>query len=44
MGQHRKPSDNSALKNLIDFKFTPFNEGLKETVNWFNTNYEILRK
>ena len=44
MGQHRKPSDNSALKNLIDFKFTPFNKGLKETVNWFNTNYEILRK
>ena len=44
MGQFRKPSDNSVLKNLYDFKFTPFKQGLKETVNWFTENYNTLRK
>jgi GDP-L-fucose synthase len=44
-GQHRKPSDNSKLKNYLpDFKFTPIEEGLKETVKWFIDNYETARK
>jgi GDP-L-fucose synthase len=44
-GQFRKPSDNSKLKSYLpDFKFTPIEEGVKETINWFNQNYENIRK
>jgi len=43
-GQYRKPSDNTLLKSLLDFPYTSFNEGLKDTVEWFNNNYETLRK
>ena len=35
-GQHRKPSDNSLIKELLpDFEYTSFEQGIKETVNWF---------
>ena len=44
-GQLRKPSDNSKIKELIpDFEYTPFEQGIKETVNWFIENYEYSRK
>ena len=44
-GQPRKPSDNSIFKELYpNFSFTPIEEGLKETINWFLQNYNILRK
>ena len=44
-GQFRKPSDNSKIKNYLpDFKFTPIEDGIKETVKWFIENYEITRK
>jgi len=44
-GQFRKPSDNSKLKSyLSDFKFTPIEEGIKESVKWFIENYEKSRK
>ena len=44
-GQYRKPSDNSKLKSYLpDFKFTPIEEGLGETVKWFIDNYETSRK
>lgn len=44
-GQFRKPSDNSKLKSYLpDFKFTPFEEGIKKTVKWFIENYETARK
>jgi GDP-L-fucose synthase len=44
-GQHRKPSDNSKLKTYLpDFKFTPIEEGLTQTVKWFIDNYETTRK
>jgi GDP-L-fucose synthase len=44
-GQLRKPSDNSKLKMYLpDFKFTPIEEGLKETINFFIKNYENIRK
>jgi len=44
-GQYRKPSDNSKLKSYLpDFKFTPIEEGIKETVYWFKENYDRARK
>ena len=44
-GQLRKPSDNSKIKELIpDFEYTPFEQGIKETVNWFIENYDEARK
>jgi GDP-L-fucose synthase len=44
-GQHRKPSDNSVIKNLIpDFKYTSLEDGLTESINWFIDNYENARK
>jgi GDP-L-fucose synthase len=44
-GQLRKPSDNSKLKKLIgDFRFTPIEQGLEESIGWFVENYERVRK
>ena len=44
-GQYKKPSDNSKIKELMpDFKYTSFETGIKETVNWFIENYENARK
>jgi len=44
-GQLRKPSDNTKLKSLIpDLKFTPIEEGLQKSINWFIQNYEDCRK
>jgi GDP-L-fucose synthase len=44
-GQFRKPSDNTKIKNYLpDFKFTPLYEGLKETIEYFEKNYTIIRK
>lgn len=44
-GQFRKPSDNSKIKNYLpNFKFTPLYEGLKETIDWFEGNYNVIRK
>jgi len=44
-GQFRKPSDNNKLMSYLpDFKFTPIEEGLKETVEWFIENYTYARK
>ena len=44
-GQYKKPSDNSKIKELLpDFEYTPFEQGIKETVNWFKENYENARK
>ena len=44
-GQFRKPSDNTTIKELLpDFKYTSFEDGIKETVNWFKENLENARK
>jgi GDP-L-fucose synthase len=44
-GQYRKPADNSKLLSIIpEFEFTPLEEGLKETIDWFIKNYENIRK
>ena len=44
-GQFRKPSDNSKIKSYLpDFKFTPLYDGIKETIEYFEKNYNIIRK
>ncbi|XP_027210428.1 GDP-L-fucose synthase [Penaeus vannamei] len=43
-GQYKKTASNAKLrKYLPDFKFTPMQQGIKETVNWFLENYESAR-
>ncbi|XP_063610305.1 GDP-L-fucose synthase-like [Penaeus indicus] len=44
-GQFKKTASNAKLrKYLPDYKFTPIQQGIKETVNWFIENYESARK
>lgn len=44
-GQLRKPSDNSKLKLIApDFKYTPLERGIEETVDFFEKNFEKVRK
>lgn len=44
-GQFRKPSDNSKIKNYLpNFKFTTLYDGLKETIEYFEKNYNVIRK
>ena len=44
-GQFRKPSDNSKIKNYLPkFQFTPLYTGLRETIEYFEKNYNLLRK
>ena len=50
-GQYRKPASNEKLIRLMretskdneEFKFTPFEQGLKESVDWFIENYDQAR-
>jgi len=43
-GQLRKPSDSSKLKSLLpNFKFTPIEEGLQETIDWYAKNEYKVR-
>jgi GDP-L-fucose synthase len=50
-GQYRKPASNEKLLRLMretsqdneEFKFTPFERGLKESVDWFIENYHQAR-
>jgi len=44
-GQFRKPSDNSKIKGYLpNFQFTPIYDGLKETIDFFEKNYNNVRK
>lgn len=44
-GQFRKPSSNQRLIDIIgNYNFIPLEIGLKETIDWFNENYEAIRK
>jgi GDP-L-fucose synthase len=44
-GQFRKPSDNHKIKKYLpNFKFTPLYDSLKETIEYFEINYNLLRK
>jgi GDP-L-fucose synthase len=39
-GQHRKP----AKSDLVDFKFTPIEDGINKTVDWYLNNQETIRR
>ena len=44
-GQYRKSTSNLRLKDFVpEYEFTPFEEGIKKTVDWFVENYETCRK
>lgn len=44
-GQYKKTANNSKLVELCpDFCFTPMEQGLRETCDWFKANYETARK
>jgi len=44
-GQYKKTASNAKLrKYLPDFHFTPIDDAIKETVDWFKKNYETCRK
>lgn len=44
-GQHKKTASNAKLLSLYpDFKFTPFDDAVRQTCAWFKENYETARK
>jgi GDP-L-fucose synthase len=44
-GQYRKTASNKKLRSFLpDFKFTPMVEAVRETTDWFTTNYDRCRK
>jgi GDP-L-fucose synthase len=44
-GQYRKPTDNSYLKKIMpDLTFTTLLNGLEETIHFFESNYNSIRK
>jgi GDP-L-fucose synthase len=44
-GQFKKTASNAKLRTFLpDFKFTPIEEGIQKTVEWFNANYDTCRK
>lgn len=43
-GQHKKTASNAKLRNLLpNFKFTPFDHAIRESVNWYRENYDQAR-
>ena len=44
-GQFKKTACNKKLMGLNpDFKFTPIEEGIRESCRWFTENYDVARK
>lgn len=44
-GQFKKTASNAKLRRYLpDFKFTPFDQAIQESVDWFNANYDSARK
>lgn len=44
-GQFKKTASNRKLLELHpNVQFTPFEQGIKESVDWFVANYETARK
>lgn len=44
-GQYKKTASNKKLIKLFgDYNFTPIEEGIDKSINWFEKNYEYCRK
>jgi len=44
-GQHKKTASNAKLRRYLpDFQFTPLEQAIQETVDWFVKNYDTARK
>ena len=44
-GQHKKTASNAKLRTYLpNFKFTPFNEAMRETCAWFKENYATAKR
>ncbi|CAL8079790.1 unnamed protein product [Orchesella dallaii] len=44
-GQYKKTASNAKLRSLLPgFQFTPIEDGIKESVEWFMKNYDTARK
>jgi len=44
-GQFKKTANNSKLRSLYpEFQFTPIEEGIRQSVQWFQDNYDKARK
>ena len=45
-GQYKKTANNDKLMKWLDepFEFTPIEEGLEKTIEWFIENFENCRK
>jgi len=42
---YEETASNAKLRKLYpEFKFTPFEEGIKQTVQWFNEHFDEARK
>lgn len=43
-GQYKKTASNAKLRSFLpDFQFTPFEQAIKETVDWYIKNYDQAR-
>ncbi|XP_015517653.1 probable GDP-L-fucose synthase [Neodiprion pinetum] len=43
-GQYKKTASNAKLRSYLpDFKFTPFDQAIKKTVEWYQDNYDQAR-
>lgn len=43
-GQYKKTASNAKLRKFLpDFLFTPFDDAIKETVDWYKKNYDRAR-
>lgn len=43
-GQYKKTASNAKLRRYLpDFQFTPFEQAIKETVDWYIKNYDHAR-
>lgn len=44
-GQFKKTASNAKLRQYLpEFHFTPMSDGIRDTVRWFITNYDVARK
>jgi GDP-L-fucose synthase len=44
-GQYKKTASNAKLRTFLpDFKFTAFDQAIKESVDWYIKNYDSARK